>query len=43
VHIAVAHQDELRVDTLGEKRFCEGFLDRQGAWHYRPVDTAGPC
>jgi hypothetical protein len=27
VHIAVTHQDELRVDTLGEKRFCEGFLE----------------
>ncbi len=27
MHVAVAHQDELRVDTLGEERFCEGFIE----------------
>src|SRR5207237_7541820 len=26
VHVAVAHQDELRVDSLRQERFCEGFI-----------------
>jgi hypothetical protein len=32
VHVAVAHQDELRVDSLREERFCEGFVE---FWHGR--------
>ena len=27
VHVAVAHQDELRVDSLRKERFCEGFVE----------------
>jgi hypothetical protein len=27
VHVAVAHQDELRVDALRKKRFCEGLVE----------------
>ena len=27
VHVAVAHQDELRVDALRKERFCEGFVE----------------
>ena len=27
MHVAVAHQDELRVDTFGEECFCEGFIE----------------
>jgi hypothetical protein len=44
VHVAVAHQDELRVDSLRKERFCEGFVE---FWHgrgtpgSRPAD--GPC
>jgi hypothetical protein len=26
VHVAIAHQDELRVDSLRKKRFCESFI-----------------
>src|SRR5262249_51654505 len=36
VHVAVAHQDELRVDSLRKERFCEGFVE---FWHGR--DTLG--
>src|SRR5262245_23193768 len=32
VHVAVAHQDELRVDSLRKERFCEGFVE---FWHGR--------
>jgi hypothetical protein len=35
VHVAVAHQDELRVDPLGQERFGEGFVELghgQGTW-----------
>ena len=39
VHVAVAHQDELRVDPLGKKRFREGFVEfghgRGAAWMMR--------
>jgi hypothetical protein len=27
VHVAVAQQDELRVDSLHKERFCEGFVE----------------
>jgi hypothetical protein len=27
VHVAVAHQDELRVDALRQERFREGFVE----------------
>ena len=27
MHVAVAHQDELRVDSLRKERFCEGFVE----------------
>ena len=32
VHVAVAHQDELRVDSLRKEGFCEGFVE---FWHGR--------
>ena len=32
VHVAVAHQDELGVDSLRKERFCEGFVE---FWHGR--------
>jgi len=35
VHVAVAHQDELRVDSLRKERFCEGFVEF-GAWTRSP-------
>jgi hypothetical protein len=27
VHVAVAHQDELRINALCEERFCKGFVE----------------
>src|SRR5262249_560926 len=34
VHVAVAHQDELRVDSLRKERFCEGFIQfGHGRYH----------
>jgi hypothetical protein len=27
MHVAVAHQDELRVDPLCEERLCESFIE----------------
>src|SRR5262249_12474004 len=38
VHVAVAHQDELRVDSLGKERFCEGFVE---SWHGRGTPAGG--
>src|SRR4029453_1233514 len=32
VHVAVAHEDELRVDSLRKERFCKGFVK---FWHGR--------
>src|SRR5262249_23925981 len=36
VHVAVAHQDELRVDSLRKECFCECFVE---FWH--PVPSLG--
>ena len=41
VHVAVAHQDELRVDALRKERFCEGFVEfghGRGTLGWRPAD-----
>ena len=41
VHVAVAHQDELRVDSLRKERFCEGFVEfghGRGTLGWRPAD-----
>ncbi len=27
MHVAVAHQDELRIDSLGKECLCEGFVE----------------
>ena len=40
VHVAVAHQDELRVDSLGEERFGEGFVE---FWHGRGTLKSRPA
>jgi hypothetical protein len=39
VHVAVAHQDELRVDPLGKERFCEGLIE---FWHGVPFGGGPP-
>ncbi len=40
VHVAVAHQDELRVDSLRKERFCEGFVE---FWHGRGTFVVEAC
>ena len=44
VHVAVAHQDELRVDSLRKERFCEGLVEfghgRSATWMMRAVTGA---
>jgi hypothetical protein len=41
VHVAVAHEDELRVDSLRKERFCKGFVEfwhGRGTLGWRPAD-----
>ena len=39
MHVAVAHQDELRVDALGKERFGEGFVGFRHGRGTFPVDA----
>ena len=47
VHVAVAHQDELRVHALRQERFRKGFVEfghgRGAAWMMRRPGTQQPC
>ena len=47
VHVAVAHQDELRIDSLRKECFREGFIEfghgRTAAWMMRWSGTQQPC
>jgi hypothetical protein len=41
VHVAVAHEDELRVDSFRKERFCKGFVEfwhGRGTLGWRPAD-----
>src|SRR5215469_7444646 len=43
MHVAVAHHDELRVDSLRKERFCEGFIEfwhGRGTLRWTPADGA---